>query len=146
MNGEHGDMNDDRFLWCLDHWGSDLAAWPEAEARAARLLLEVSPDARRHFEAAQEVANWLGGLRAHTAPPGLRTRILARLPEPTPVPAVLRWLTARMWRPVLAAALPLVVGFVVGIGLPDRMDALFVEEISTLAFNDIWQELDDANP
>lgn len=39
-------MTEDRFLDCLDLWGSDLSRWPAADQEAARMLLTRSALAR----------------------------------------------------------------------------------------------------
>ncbi len=49
------------------------------------------------------------------APAHLAGRILANLPEPTPAEQFLLWLTTSLWRPALAAAVPLMIGFVAGV-------------------------------
>jgi hypothetical protein len=45
---------------------------------------------------------------------------------------------------VLVGALPVIVGFALGLGAPQQTDADLASQIGTLAFVDIYEELDDA--
>ncbi len=69
------------------------------------------------------------------APAYLHQRIVASLPEREPAVELLEWLGASAWRSITAAALPLVIGFAVGV--------LFGgDEISyadSILFADTWE-------
>ena len=64
-----------------------------------------------------ELSQHLGALRRMqpTAPAHLAPKILANLPEPTAVDRFTLWLTTAVWRPALAAAVLLMLGFVAGV-------------------------------
>lgn len=108
---------------------------------------------RRHDitdrELDQALDQWSRELQRHEPPPGLAQRILNNLPADSaasaePAPHWLDWLRARLWRPALVAAFPVVIGFVLGVGLPAPVDRELAEEITLLAFSDVFEELDDA--
>lgn len=101
-------------------------------------------DPNRDSDPDRRLEAWLEGLRRHQAPPGLQARILAAVVRRDPFDRALDWLTSRLWRPVLAAALPVLVGFVIGIGLPEEPDLDLAGTIGSLAFVDLYEELDDA--
>ncbi len=138
------EMTAAQFELLLDRLGGDLRRWPAAEADAARLLLAASPEAQRTLAAARTLDDWLGGLREHQAPPGLATNILGRVRRPDALARLLQWLAGSLWRPALVAALPVLAGFAIGIGLPEPMDTEIAQQIGALAFIDIYQEFDDA--
>lgn len=148
------EMTEAEFTELLDRHGGDRTHWPAADAQRADALLGGSAAARRHLAAARTVDHWLADLRPHVAPAGLAESILARVQRaeataaaetrPDPLETALRWLTARLWRPVLAAALPVLAGFAIGVALPADTDTELASQIGTLAFVDIYEELDDA--
>ena len=92
----------------------------------------------------QQLDRWLAELRGHVAPAGLASAIMARIEPPERFEQFLAWLTARLWRPVLIGALPVIAGFALGLGVPQQTDADLASQIGTLAFVDIYEELDDA--
>ena len=57
------------------------------------------------------------------------------------------WLSARLWRPVLAAGLPLAFGFAVGMAqLPStEEDAYLAADVGLMAFSSAYGELGDEN-
>jgi hypothetical protein len=145
-------MNDDKpttmteaeFGELLDRCGADPTRWPPAMAERAADLLNRSTHARSQLDAARAVDAWLGGLRAHAAPDALAAAIMNRIERPGALERFLDWLTARLWRPVLVGALPIIAGFAIGIGMPAQPDADLAGDIGSLAFVDIYEELDDA--
>jgi len=140
-------MNDAELQELLDRYGSDTAKWPTPEASSAARLLAESGPARAQFDAARTLDGWLDGLRQHRAPAGLAATIMARIERRDPADRLLAWLTGRLWRPILVAALPVVAGFAIGFGLPQEADTDNTDlagQIGALAFTDIYQELDDA--
>jgi len=142
----------------IDRYGSDPALWPPT-AVAARQLLEISAAARAALANARCVNEWLDSLREHQAPAGLAATILQRagrsevpaaaapppLIEADPVERTLAWLTARLWRPAVLAAVPVVLGFLLGLGLPQAGDTELAGQLGELAFIDLYQEFDDVH-
>ena len=126
------DMNEAAFTDGLDRWGSDLTSWPTQELRAARTLLEVSADARRQLAAAQRLDSLLSSLPEVPANPALPQQALSLLGERNLLDRFFEWFFVALWRPVLAAVLPLLIGFVVGTSTALE-DDLFTEELSLLA-------------
>ena len=112
-------MDTERIRELLDAYGADERRWP-AEDRAA------------HGRIATEEAAWLAEARAlddalasYEVPPlDLAQRVLDALPVPL-LDRVLTWLVPHearhLWRPALAAALPMVLGIAIGIAGPDGM-------------------------
>ncbi|MDE0419968.1 MAG: hypothetical protein OXK76_03640 [Gammaproteobacteria bacterium] len=117
-------MDEKTFEDALDRFGPHLDRWPANLATAARSLVDDSAGARRLLGEARELDAALDEvLPSVAAPLGLRTRILANLPERE---AWFEWLTIRVWRTAALALVPLVVGF--GIGLNVAQGAAVAEE------------------
>jgi anti-sigma-K factor RskA len=134
----------------LDRWGADLGGWPAEEAERARVYLATDGDARRLLDAARQVDAFLGELRQHAAPGHLAGRILARVrgagAEPDRLERMLGWLSARLWRPALLAMLVTTAGFLTGMAINEPVDSALAEDVMTLAFSDLYAELEDAQP
>ncbi len=114
-------MDDETFEHLLDRHGADLDRWPDNLAANARSLVERSAHARNLILEARELESALDDLLpAVAAPLGLRTRVLANLPERE---AWFEWLTVKAWRPAALALVPLVVGFGVGLNVAQGADA-----------------------
>lgn len=128
----------------LDRWGGDLSRWPDDRAARARAFLAVNPAARRQLEAAAAVEDGLLALRPHQAPAHLAGRIMANLPEADGLERWLAWLTGRLWRPALLALAITVGGYLAGATLGEPVDSVLAEDVMTLAFQDMYAELDDA--
>jgi len=149
------EMTEAEFAALLDQHGGDRTHWPAADAKRADDLLGRSAAARRELAAARAVDHWLTDQRAHVAPAALADSILERVQRaeamaatgtrPDPLDSAFRWLTARLWRPVLVAALPVLAGFAIGVALPTDTDTELASQIGTLAFVDIYEELNDAD-
>lgn len=106
-------MDENTFEDALDRLGPDLDRWPDDLAAAAGILLGQSARAGELIAEARELDAALDDLLpAVEAPLGLKTRVLANLPERE---AWLEWLTRAVWRPAALALVPLVVGFGVGL-------------------------------
>jgi len=118
-------MELERFNSLVDAYGGDEAAWPAAERDAARSLLAAEPQARALQQAAQALDRELALFRV--APPPSIDLILAARPQPGALERLLAWLVpaapGQLWRPALAAMLPLALGVVLGAGLPASLDA-----------------------
>ena len=77
------------------------------------------------------------------APAYLTTRILAQLPDHAPLDRVFQWLTAALWRSVAAAAVPIMVGFVLGTtGIDMQSDDDLWYHTQSLVYADSLEEYD----
>ena len=117
-------MTPDRFEELLEAKGADLAAWPEAERRAAERLLADSAEARAALAQARSLDDLLAGaLAPEAAGPDLRDAILA-LPVAHPREAARRpgFGFRAVWQAGLGMALAAgLAGFALGItGLVER--------------------------
>ena len=143
-------MTIDELEQALDRWGADLGDWPATEAERARALLAIDAAARRKLDAARKVDDLLRGLRGHAAPAHLAGRIMAlvRAPdrEADHLEQMLRWLTGRIWRPAMLAMLMVTAGFLGGLAAQEPVNEELAEDVMTLAFSDIYAELDNAQP
>lgn len=132
------------FDQALDRWGADLDQWPGAAAERGRACLAASPDARRSLAAARQVDAYLQGLARGAAPPHLAARIVASVPRPDGVERLLDWFTARLWRPAVLALAVTVGGYLAGASIDQPVDTELADAVMSLAFNDLYAELDDA--
>ena len=115
MNDDKDHIESERDLAeALDRWGSNLDTWPRAAAAKAKLLVATSPEATRLMRETVSLELELAQLREHRATHGLDAKILAELPVRDGLQRVVDWLTSTLWRPALAAAVPLVLGFILG--------------------------------
>jgi hypothetical protein len=140
---ERPEMTTERFPECLDRWGSDLESWPETDRQAAKRLLGTSERARELVAEASDLDHWLSSITKHRAPPGLEQRILNRLPAQEFGQHVLDWFAAALWRPTMAAACALLVGFAIGIVSPTNDDHIVADDLNMLAFSAPYEEIDD---
>lgn len=139
----HNQINNERELAeALDRWGSDLDDWPNSAASEARRLLQSSPEAARLMQEIAALEIELTQLREHRATPGLDERILAELPVRDGIQRILDWLTGALWRPALAATIPLALGFILGTTIPEE-DSQLADELSLLVFSTTYEELED---
>lgn len=139
----HNQINNERELAeALDRWGSDLDDWPNSAASEARRLLQSSPEAARLMQETAALEIELTQLREHRATPGLDERILAELPVRDGIQRILDWLTGALWRPALAATIPLAFGFILGTTIPEE-DSQLADELSLLVFSTTYEELED---
>ncbi len=140
---DHNKINSERELAeALDRWGSDLDDWPNSAASEARKLLESSPEAARLMQETATLEIELAQLREHRATPGLDERILAELPVRDGIQRMVDWLTGALWRPALAATIPLALGFILGTTIPEE-DSQLADELSLLVFSTTYEELED---
>ncbi len=139
-------MTDDEFEDALDRWGADLNRWPEREAGKARRVLAVSRRARRMLTAARSLDEQLRGLRDHAPPAYLEPRIMARL-DTNGVPGwVFPWIVRGRWRPALLALAVGAGGFLLGQSVAGPEYSELTEEVMTLAFSDLYAEVNDVAP
>ena len=136
-------MTINEFTDNLDRWGSNLELWPEAErARGARLLRE-SAEARQAHGHAQRIDTLL--TTAHHAPAELEGQILAQIASEDFWQQLADWFAQTLWKPSLAAACMLALGFAVGLtGDIEVLTDSDLDEVSMLAFFDTYQEIDNA--
>ena len=131
------------FLEHLDELGPDLERWPAAIRQDARKLLEQSPAAADALADAKTLANLLAALPPVRAPAHLAGRIAGAVADPPQ--RLLDWLGASLWRPAVAAGLPLAFGFLVGVLLPPSQtdDSEMMLDIGLMAFAESYEELPD---
>jgi hypothetical protein len=143
-------LTDAEIAELLDRYGGDPTRWPAARARGVELALAESAAAAREAQAARALDAWLDGLRRHEAPVGLEATIMARVARLDQVERAdslerfVGWLTARLWRPVLVGALPVLAGLAIGLATPEPTDTDLAGQIGALAFVDLYAELNDA--
>lgn len=136
-------MTQSEFHDALDRWGGDLGRWPMPEARGARLLLAQRADLRRDLEAARLIDVHLESLTAHEVSPALANRILANLPAADRLERLLTWLTSAVWKPAVLAMLVAGMGYLAGTASVAPVDTELATDVISLAFNDLYTELDD---
>ena len=141
-------MDEHRFEEALDRWGSNLHDWPEEERQAAEALLAQSKVAESLLRTERSIDATLSMLQQHAVSPGLEQRIHARLTTVASNPdrgqRIWLWVTASLWRPALLAAVPLIFGFALGLGLSDVSEQELADQVSMLALSNIYEEMDDA--
>ncbi|MBD3649467.1 MAG: hypothetical protein HUJ31_18900 [Pseudomonadales bacterium] len=130
------DMNKDRLRQLVSTYGASPARWPEEEREAAARFVEANPEVREALSREAALDELLDTFNVDV-PHDLRNRILARIHDETSTDfadRLIDWIIPPrryLWRPVLAAMVPLVTGIVLG-------GALRLEEAVDDA--DIWQE------
>jgi hypothetical protein len=141
-------MTQPEFEAALDRWGADLSRWPARQARLAEAHLAASPDAHRSLMAARRSEAYLGGLQHHQAPARLADRITAAAAhrQPDPLERLATWLSGAFWRPAALASVLLLSGYLTGISTHDNLDTELADSVATLAFTDLYLELDDVQP
>jgi len=143
MNDQDKQINSEHELAAaLDRWGSNLEGWPTSAQEQTKRLLASSPEANRLMQESTALEIALAELRGHRATPGLDNRILAELPNRDVLQRMVDWLTGALWRPALAAAVPLALGFVLGTMNPAE-DSQLADELSLLVFSATYEELED---
>ena len=81
----------------------------------------------------------------YVAPPALARRILDGLPSQSRWQRFFEWLTpadrdGRLWRPAVAALLPLAFGFALGLGVGEQGEDSLYDDVLLLAFTDSYFE------
>ncbi len=129
-------MDEAAFANALDRWGSRLSQWPAHEA-AARELIERSAAARRLLIRAEQLDAQLSQPAELAANPQLQQRItsaLAGRKQFDGLDRLIQWFAASLWRPSVAAAVPLLLGFIIGTAAPIAAEDSLAEELGLLAF------------
>ena len=127
-------MDEAAFADALDRWGSRLSQWP-ARAAAARELIERSAAARQLLVQAEQLDAQLSQLAELAADPQVQRRLSSELDRHRQfdlLDRIIQWFAASLWRPSLAAAAPLLFGFVIGTGSPVAAEDSLAEELSLL--------------
>lgn len=118
----------ERLIEIIDAYGADPGRWPANERDEALKRLQAdaaAPDVAAAMERAGELDGWLETIPVSEASPGLRRRVLEASEQPQALDLLARliqWLFPAgieshtwIWRPALAAMLPLMVGFLGGV-------------------------------
>lgn len=133
----------------LDQLGPDLDNWPADLRAQGKQLLAASPEAADALADAHTIKNLLKAMEEVPAPGYLAGRISANVETDDPWQRLLDWFAGAIWRPVLAAGLPLAFGFVMGaIGATGMLqaplatdDADLAAELGLLAFSASFEEV-----
>jgi len=145
------------FKQTIECLGTDPAHWPIDTRVKCEMLLESNSDARLLLNEQSELDLLLQKIEAPVFL-GLETRILNQdLPprQQSVIDNIVQWLIpdqlgAQLWRPAVAACLPLVFGVLVGnffsFGVSEQELALeyWDDELALLSFNDFSSDLDEA--
>lgn len=123
-------MNQDQFRELLDTYGAKEANWPEESRPGARALLERNEAATRLLRECQAFDDALDRYQVDIDVRDLAGRIMAAVPGPSRpgrtgkgtrlLDRILDWLMPadtsprNLWRPAVAAALPLLLGVTIG--------------------------------
>jgi hypothetical protein len=135
-------MTSDEFGEGLDRWGTNLEDWPSSPGAAGRSLLASSQQAREQLAEGQRLDRWLADSGDHRATLGLERRILERIGQQDLLQHTVDWFSTTLWRPALAATCMLLLGFAVGLALPEADDVM-VDDVSMLAFSATYEEIED---
>jgi hypothetical protein len=143
-------MTADDFEAHLDRLGPNVDRWPSDLALDARRLLAQSADARAHLKAASALDVLLDdALPAATLSIGaVRSRILEAVARDAARPRWWSWFVqgSGVRRPIaiVAALIPLCLGFAIGIYEPSSVGDDMASDVSLLAFAD-YEGYSDAN-
>lgn len=115
-------MDIETFKTLLATHGAEVQTWPEEQQPAARILVDQDAKARLLLEQEQALGHALDRYTVEINTSALEARIMSALPErPNGIlDRLLDWLIPKgggarnLWRPALAATLPLVIGVVMG--------------------------------
>lgn len=128
-----------RFEEALDRWGTNFSDWPTDTADWGRRLVEESEAARRAHEQALRIEGALGALSPLPASADLKQRIVDAAEGERRYRKAPR---RSLWRPALAAAIPLLVGFWLGLNQGHDDAATTAEAVGLLAFTTNLEEFD----
>lgn len=145
------------FKQTIESLGTDPTHWPVDTRVQCEMLLKSSSEARLLLNEQSELDLLLRKMEAPVFL-GLETRILNQdLPprQQSVLDSIVEWLIpnqlgAQLWRPAIAACLPLVFGVLVGnffsFGVTEQELALeyWDDELALLSFNDFSIDLDEA--
>lgn len=144
-------MNLERFTLIVESYGADPQQWPGDERVEALEFSRTSTDAMSLLDQEAELDQQLALFElpdSKLAVQRIERAILSEL-KPGPVEQLLNWvlpdfddLSHTLWRPTLAACMPLLLGVVIGLSLTDNntYELSSDEELSLLAFTDTASE------
>lgn len=135
-------MNIDSFKALIDSYGTNLETWPADRREAALELLAESEQAQQVIESERALDDKLALSTVDINLAALESRILAATlnRSKSRIDRLISWLLpdpdrpVTLWRPALAAALPLAFGLYLGsaISLQSSADSLTDEEMLAL--------------
>ena len=137
-------MKIDRFTRILEAYGTDEDNWPQDERHAARQLLQSSDECSAILDSFSALDDRLDEYLPRPSVVSSQ-RILENLPRPV-IDRIINWLIpdpgVKLWRPLMAGSLPLVLGVIIGastlgelVGLEDSAEN-WEDEIYLLALDD----------
>ena len=140
-------MNIERFHKILEAYGTREGNWPSAERRDAQQFIEQDTQGQQLLQKYRQLDIRLNEYIPRYSP-AIRNSILENLAA-SPMDSFINWLIPELrsefWRPLVAGALPLVIGIVIGtsawINVPDlyntgQSDSWETEEVFLLAFDE----------
>ena len=143
-------MTADDFDAHLDRLGTNIDRWPADLAHDARRLLAQSADARSRLKSASALDVLLDdAMQAATLSTGaVRSRILDAVARDAERPRWWRWFirgnSVRRPIAIVAALIPLCLGFAIGVYEPSSVGDEITSDVSFLAFAD-YEGYADAN-
>ena len=142
-------MNIEQLQQLIERYGGNAILWPEDEREAALTLINKSDAARQLLVEAAQLDALLNSYHIPEDPAG-RQRMMRRiLDQVTPgwPERLLAWLTPdpgrlnrSIWRPALAAALPLVIGMTLGAAQSGALVSNTVPEVVSTDSSTAWDE------
>lgn len=107
-------MDEREFEALLDCHGPTLEKWPNHVVAEATALLSKSPQVKQAYDQAMKLEQLLSSLMLVPETRDLKPEILDVVAQDVqPVPWI-EWLTGGLWKPAMAATVPLLLGFAVG--------------------------------
>jgi len=139
-------MNLERFTLIVESYGADSQQWPRNERAEALEFSSTSIDAVALLDQERELDQHLALFEFPNSERSVR-RVkmgISSALKPSRLQQLLNWvlpdfdnLTRTLWRPTLAATMPLLLGVVIGLTLSNNTYELSPEEeLSLLAFTD----------
>ncbi len=114
-------ISEQRLHQLLAAYGAEPQRWPAGEREQARALLQNSPAARRAWEQACSLDDWLEQAARPVPPPELERRLINAVNRrvASPWTWLKNWLWGEslpqhLWRPALTLGLPLLLGLGLG--------------------------------
>ena len=142
-------MNIERLQQLLEGYGADPARWPDEERLSAKQLLSTSEGATAMLEKARRLDEQLDAYVLDEDPAryqSLYDGIMIRTKRGIHwTERLIAWMfPARdslnaLWRPTLAAGMPLIAGILLGIAVPTGNNLSTDEELSLLGLSDANQ-------
>ena len=144
------------FSQVIEIYGADSAMWPEDLREDLEAFLAKNESARSLLSEYSQLEQSLDKIAVPDFP-GLETRVLHQALSPRQqslVVSLISWLLptenfgANLWRPALAACLPLVFGIVLGnyysFGISSEVDEFdyWEDELAMIALTDISESVD----